>query len=311
MVVEGRARDLLTGPDGSSSVVGTAALHAGIDFVGGRTVTSISCEPDARLSCLLGTRASSGFRQRLERLLPGEDEPASLRYQLLDDLPTAVLVSGVAVAAAGFRPPAGSYNLLANADICAGWATGATILTEGSVLGYPPMVTGPDAPLLDGPGDAEAWHSVQALPPNSTRRRRRIDVWRPDGPAGPRPASIEVECFFRDSHADADGVETVIHEYTVVATLGAVNCEFLSVEARVGTLPWQECPLAAPSAARLVGRRAGDVRELVRDTFTGTSTCTHLNDTLRSLASVPYLVGRLADASRRDAGSTQGGSAER
>jgi len=68
---------------------------------------------------------------------------------------------------------------------------------------------------------------------------------------------------------------------------------FSSCDAAVGGLPWVECPTAATSAQRLIGVPADSLRATVRDTFVGPTTCTHLNDTLRSLEDVPALVGAL------------------
>jgi len=56
-------------------------------------------------------------------------------------------------------------------------------------------------------------------------------------------------------------------------------------------VPWPECPAAVASAARLAGAPAEGLRGWVRDMFVGTTTCTHLNDTLRSLEDVAYLAG--------------------
>src|SRR5215472_6368372 len=99
-------RDLYTGADGSATVLESARIDAVADFPGG-VLTSISADPaDDRLQALAGTRASSGFRRRVEQALPGERESGSVYYQILDDLPTALLVSGYAVLAAsgmGFR----------------------------------------------------------------------------------------------------------------------------------------------------------------------------------------------------------------
>lgn len=58
-------------------------------------------------------------------------------------------------------------------------------------------------------------------------------------------------------------------------------------------LPWRECPVAQGSAQRLVGLPVGSLRAYVRRTLTGTLTCTHLNDLLRSLDEVPALVRAL------------------
>lgn len=279
-------RDLVTGADGSAMVRGSASLDAQIAFVSDRRVVRIRVEPDADLTALVGLRASSGFRQAMDAALPGEDGTRSLRYQLLDDLPTAVLVSGYALGAGGLHPPKGMVSFKSHADICAGWVTGGTILVEADELGYPPLVTGPLAPALTGPADPDAWHAVAELPPHGMRRWRRIDVWLEAG-------AISVEAFFRDSHVDADGVETVLHEYVVDATVDPVAQQVVSCSAGVGALPFVECVGAMASASRLVGTPVDQARGFVRDTFTGTTTCTHLNDTLRSLACVPYLAEEL------------------
>ena len=54
-------------------------------------------------------------------------------------------------------------------------------------------------------------------------------------------------------------------------------------------LPWQACPAAVASASRLVGVAAADLPGRVRTDLAGTSTCTHLNSTLRTLADVGAL----------------------
>jgi hypothetical protein len=51
------------------------------------------------------------------------------------------------------------------------------------------------------------------------------------------------------------------------------------------------------SARRIVGTTADDLRSRVRTDLTGTSTCTHLNDMLRSLADLPVLAAGLARSS--------------
>lgn len=287
--MEALGRDLLTGADGRAEVVAAARLDAAVAFARDRTLQSIEVDPPlASPEDLVGVRVSSGFRRALDEAVPDEDRAASLRYQLLDDLPTAVLVSGVAIAAMGYFPPPGSIDFSSRADICAGWATGATILTEAAVLGHPPVVAGPPAPPLRVPDDPAGWHETGPMAPHSTRRWRRIDVWTPDA-----DGAVAVEAFFRDSHADGAGTETVVHEYLVTAELEPGSDVFRSCRAHIGVLPWVECPAAAASAERLAGTAAADLRERIRDSFVGTSTCTHLNDTLRALAALPFLAGLL------------------
>ncbi|MGO9511307.1 MAG: DUF2889 domain-containing protein [Mycobacterium sp.] len=60
-------------------------------------------------------------------------------------------------------------------------------------------------------------------------------------------------------------------------------------------LPWQECPGAIGSAARVQGMGLVELRDRVRGEFVGVSTCTHLNDTLRAIADLDALLD-LTDA---------------
>lgn len=279
-------RDLWTGPDGSAHVLAEGSVDADIAYIPNRTLTAMTVEPDpgGRIDDLIGRRVSSGFRRALDQAWNGEERGGSLVYQLLDELPTAALVSGYAMGAAGLHPPAGSFDLSKQADICAGWVTGGTMLVQGAQLGHTPPLRGPRAPSLESPGDPDAWHETGPMGPHAMRRWRRIDVWRPelDGP-------LAVESFFRDSHLDAEGVETVVHEYLVTAELEPVTHVFRSCRAVAGALPWVECPNALASAGRLAGTEPHDLRDRIRETFTGISTCTHLNDTLRALAALPHL----------------------
>jgi hypothetical protein len=126
---------------------------------------------------------------------------------------------------------------------------------------------------------------MEALPPQSMRRRRMIDVWRGVGPDG-RSASapIRVDVRFRDTYAEDDGSETVVHEYALSVKVDPDSWTILEAEATPGPLPAPECPAAASSADRLVGVPVERLRDEVRDNLTGVTTCTHLNDTFRAVA---------------------------
>ena len=127
------------------------------------------------------------------------------------------------------------------------------------------------------------------------RRLRRIDVIPPVAAGGEH----RVDVFFRDSHFDSDAVETVVHEYSVAATIDDATRTIVSIAATPNVLPWQECPAAIESALRLVGHNLGDLRPWVRETFVGTTTCTHLNDVLRGLTDVGTLLDQIAAISVR------------
>jgi hypothetical protein len=83
----------------------------------------------------------------------------------------------------------------------------------------------------------------------------------------------------------------VLHEYDVVATLTAEH-RIASIAAEPRVLPYDECSLAAASPARLLGRHIDELAAEVRATA-GRSTCTHLDDLLRSLVAVPSLLRRV------------------
>ncbi len=49
-------------------------------------------------------------------------------------------------------------------------------------------------------------------------------------------------------------------------------------------LPWQKCPGAVAGAEHIIGMTLHDLHFRARQETFGTSTCTHLNDLLRSVA---------------------------
>ena len=291
LVLHGRARDLVTVDNGDAVVAGEAALSARLAFREGRKVLDISSEPpDDRLGRLVGVPAASGFRAAASAAVPERTAQRDLLNLLLDDLPVATLVSGYAVGHSGVRLPRVGVHAPQYADLCSGFRTGGTIMLSIERTGFSPLVTGPPAPPLDDPADPLGWHEMPALPAHGMRRRRRLDV------VAGNPLVVDV--LFRDSHMAPDGLETVIHEYTVTGTLDPKTLEVLSLEAVPRVLPWVECPVAAGSAERLIGLSVTDLRRRVRTDLTGPSTCTHLNDTLRSLEDVVALCRLLPGPAR-------------
>jgi hypothetical protein len=312
LVLVGRARDLLTDADGNPHALDTAAVEATIDFVDAQRVTAISSTPAIPgLEQLIGRSASTGFRAAINTAIDvgrdgagaGHDVVGRPVYQLLDDLPVVTLISGYAPQHA--RAESGTWAdeqkrkplqktapeglaMLQQADLCAGWKAGGTIM-QGFAENNPPVVTGPAAPSLDVVDDPLAWHELPGpLPVHGMRRRRRIDVQPVDD--GPSSGGLvwEVDAHFRDSYVDDEG-ETVVHEYTVLARVDATTATVLQALATPRVLPWFECPEAAASAGRLAGRTLESLRAGVRAEFLGASTCTHLNDMLRALADVAVL----------------------
>lgn len=291
-VVTGVARDLRTLSDGEPVEIGVATVDARI--APDRTLGFLATAPDrSAAQALLGTLAGPGFRRHLDEALPEERDGHTRLYQLLDDLPVLSLISGYVVQRAGQVPklPRGLYA--PTIDLCAGWQSGGVLMNILDAHDEVPMTVGPIAPDLVDPADPIGWHDPPPLLPHSMRRRRRTDVRALDG-------GFEVDALFRDSHADDAGVETIVHEYSLHATIDAADLVVRDATARAHVLPYIECPQALASAGRIAGRSVAELRTWVRGELKGTSTCTHLNDMLRSLGDLAVLIPAIDPAPRAE-----------
>jgi hypothetical protein len=288
--LHGRARDLWTAADGSVSEVGAAELSATIELVA-RVVRHVEVTPPvAAVAHLSGAPAMSGFRAAADKAAPDLRAGRDLRYTLLDDVPVATLISGHALSASGVLGIVAKSGYLPVADQCAGFTTGGLLMTSFEA-GDPVIVTGPEAPDLDNDSDGLAWHPMAQLPRHGMRRRRRIDVFN-DGD----DSRVGIDAMFRDTYVRADGAETIIHEYTLEVTVDTASGVIVESQATPRVLPWQECPGAVASAERIAGMTLGELHFRVRQELFGTSTCTHLNDLLRSVADAEPLIEQVRSA---------------
>jgi hypothetical protein len=289
VVVDARARDLRTDHEGDAVVTDECRLHAVVDGKTRRFVEASSDRP--WVTGLAGKRTGQKFRNQLAEVAPADLAATDpLLLLLLDDVPGSQLVAGFAVHSdPGFSFEAQAEHLTTVTDVCAGWAADASIIKQVRSRGEIPTPTGPPAPiLLDLDLDPLAWHVVDPLGPHGMRRVRRLDV----GPSHADPTSWWFDVHFRDSHVSADGAEEVVHEYVVTGTLDPELRRVTTIAAEARVLPWLECPQAVASAGRIVGRPLADLRAEVLAELVGTSTCTHLNDVLRTLADLdPILTG--------------------
>ena len=314
LTVVARARDLLTDSESNATVVEEMEIVARLDG-SNRRVLSISSTPEREgLDQLVGLHVGPGFRAQVNKIFPGEQEAGSLFHLLLDDLPGALLVSGYGAQRAGQfgrpreqRTPTASGQssetaesraeskpdpakvTLAQDDLCAGWARDGTMMVTIRATGEIPVALGPPAPTLERSDDPIGWHAMEPLGPHAMRRRRCLDV----AVAAEDGRTHRLDGHFRDSHMDPADGESVVHEYSVTGGMDVDAGCIAAISAKAHVLPWMECPGAVASAERLSGVPIAEVRGLVRREFSGTSTCTHLNDTLRSLGDLTYLVDQL------------------
>ncbi|MEQ6900385.1 DUF2889 domain-containing protein [Nocardioides sp. YIM 152588] len=132
--------------------------------------------------------------------------------------------------------------------------------------------------------DPLVWHREEPLPPGAVRRRRLVEVARE--PSG----AVAFDGYFRDTFRRPNGSDLIIHEYGVSARLAGDPLVVERVEARPGDLPMEYCPLATAGLSRLAGSEVAAIDGSVRTELRGVHACTHLNDELRSLRMVPFLL---------------------
>jgi Protein of unknown function (DUF2889) len=186
------------------------------------------------------------------------------------------------VARFGAIAPGGGEAAPSSIGICAGWREQGSIDVR---LQRDLPITDfgrPLAPPLEPLDDPLAWHLTEPVVPHMMRRRRRIDVVLLE--------PLRIDAMFCDSFGERTGAETILHEYAVEADIDPRSWRVLSAQATPHVLPWYECPWAAGSLQRIIGEDVRTMRRFVGQRMRGTSTCTHLNELMRTFADVGALV---------------------
>jgi fluoride ion exporter CrcB/FEX len=290
--VIGRSRDLLTPIDGSAPLVIDEDLLL-VTVAPDRGIVAMESQPPREgIRVLVGATGGSNSRGRVVDAVPEEVEAGTPLYLLLDDLSGATLVGSVAM-----RFWQSPEELEAQAEkmkallgkrvmegICAGFAPGSTALNDDGTSKT--MGDTKPVPDIDNPDDPYAWHELTSPIGASHRRSRRIDVWVEEGIA-------HIEAFFQDSYTSPEGQRHAVHEYEVSATADPITGNVISISADPRVLPHYECPMATLSVGRMVGQPLRNFRISVNEKLPGIDGCTHMNDTLRSLAEVPILIAQL------------------
>ncbi|TVZ02428.1 DUF2889 domain-containing protein [Trebonia kvetii] len=292
-VLDGRARDLRTGGDGTATVLAAASLRMVTDPR--RVIKEVSSAAgDGALRGLAGESAMSGFRRRLAATgvagATGEGTAAGTPlYQLLDDVPGATLVSGAAwqrwYDMDRYLEIKADVAQRVMTDVCTGYQQGSSALQPDGTLRWRQ-----DRRLavdIDAVDDDLAWHHHAHPDGVAMRRARRIDVWL----AGP---VIHVDAFFQDSSTLPEGGRVSIHEYTLTAEADLETGTVRAVTPVPRVLPYDECPLAVVNVTALAGLPLSGLRGAVLERLRGPLGCTHLNDMLRALTAVPALARQLS-----------------
>lgn len=285
----GRARDILTPPgaDGTPPapvLLGEAEARL---VIADRRIATITAQPSPpRLQQLVGLVPRGELRRALAADLAEEKAAGTLLYLMLDDLAGAALVGGWAISTAGDPAGANAQRERPRAQmegVCMGFRPGSSSLDPAGPRGR--SNTSRVVPLPN-PLDPAGWHALPEHDGPTFRRARRIEVWR-------EGAELIVETHFQDSASAPDGgLRQAIHEYLLRARIGADGV-VQAIETTPGTLPFPSCRAAPVNNAVLIGTPARALRETVLDRLRLTSGCTHLNDTLRSLAETEVLAAHL------------------
>ena len=290
--MDGRARDLLTRPDGTSDGAAEAGAvgHRRRHDPRGRRARAPSPTRPA-LQDLVGVMVGPGFRGRVDALVPEERDagdpavPAARRPAR-----APALVSGYALHAGAVGTRHDGY-LDAAVDQCAGWAGDGGMMT---FIRSERQLTRPARarPRRSSSGPTTSWLALSsrgrpardaavAGGSMSAARDRRVRPRRvlPRLPCGRRRRGDRRPRVRRaGDRRRGDAARCGRSRPTPTCCRGS------SARPRWG----------APPA--LAGHALAELRPWVRKTFTGTSTCTHLNDTLRCLADVDVLIDRLVAA---------------
>jgi hypothetical protein len=282
LLMVGGGRDLKTAESGHGATLREGSMRLDISMPEQKVQSISAGGVEGNVQDLAGANIFGGFRRNLAAVATGADA-GSVGFSLLDDVPVATVIASYVPFAAGAVTAADRASFIQRLGVCQGWKEGGTVETSLAGTGRVPVHPGlPAPPLLKVPGDPLAWHINEPPEPGSVRRLRRLDVWL-DG-------DVIVDAMFRDTHASAHGREQVIHEYLLRARADPVSLRILAITAEPRVLPYQECPTVAQSAERLIGECLTGLRRRVAVEFSGVSTCTHLNDMLRSLGDIPYLL---------------------
>lgn len=280
LAITGRGRDLLTPLDGAAPTI-LSDQRLAMAVSPGKIIAEIATVPTlAGTAELVGQHALIGFRARLRGVEQGEG-PLAL---LLDDVVGSNIISnwmwtrwlGDRKAKLAFVDRRAIID-----DACIAYRSGSNVTGDGSYLDKVDFI-----PPLGRADDPLAFHPLQLDCDRTTRRVRRIDLWR-EGDV------LWMDAMFQDSSVLPGTRRSGLHEYRLCASADALTGVLLSIEAHSGVLPHAECLRGPATVAALPGIGLAALRAHVLRDLRGAAGCTHLNDAARSLAEMSVLAGRL------------------
>ena len=281
-------RDLLTTADGPRVM---ARSTMSVEINKERVIQSIKMPPGPDPTEMVGVSVGRGYRSQALKTRP--DWMGTLRGMHLMDLPSTSLagVTGLADRPDGTPPPViGQFprvnqSATRQVDVCAGWKADGWAIAQAraghptSAFFYPRAL-----PLLTP--DAMAYHPMEPLGMLQMRRLRRIDLI-------PDAGGLRIDAHHRDSCVRSDGMEVIIHEYTLTGRVHPDTLVIEDLEAIGRVLPFPDCTLATIEVKRLIGVPAKNAIPAIGEHVPGILGCTHLSDLLSNLAGIPDMAQHL------------------
>ena len=278
-------RDLLTTADGPR-VMAQSAMTVEIDKE--RILRTITMTPGPDPTDLVGISVGRGYRSTVLKARP--DWIGTLCGMHLMDLPSTGLagVTGLADRPDGTPPPAMGQLPKVNQsasrqlNVCAGWKEDGWAIARARE-GHPTSAAFyPKALPLFTP-DAMAYHPMQPLEMLQMRRLRRIDLI-------PDRDGLRIDAHHRDSCVRSDGMEVIIHEFTLTGRLHPDTLVLEELETIGRVLPFPDCTLATAEATRMIGVPVKNAVPAIGEHVPGILGCTHLSDLLSNLVGISNMV---------------------
>lgn len=290
--VAGLARDIRTGdPDEEPEVLCSAACTVGLSAA--RQIVAITTEPhDPRADGLVGLTAGRQSRTMITELFGEDDAKSSPLCSLLDDLTGLSLIAPWAWFVSQALTDKGEISLdptelerqadefgQPKHEVCLGHSIASrrnrvAADERNYTLGQP-------ACDLTLPGDLRAAHDLRSQSGVTMRRARWLDLHREDD-------VLIVALGFQDSaSAPHFRQRRTVHQYTGRITMQNGMLTDISVAPEV--LPYRACFASPQNLSLLRSVPVSDLHKQVPRILAKALGCTHLNDMLRSLSSIPAL----------------------
>lgn len=258
----------------------------------------ITAPVDPRAVQMIGVVAGKRSRSAIREVFGEKQAISSPLCALLDDLAGVSLVAPwawfvartlyaggereAATGAADLKQPTDELEQPAH-EVCLGYSKSSR--NERIATGEGNYPLGRTARVLTLPGDLDALHQLPDQPGVTMRRVRWLDIHRQDG-------KLFVDIGVQDSASAPDlRQRRTVHQYT--GRVIVQNGSLIEISISPEILPYNACFRSPENIPLLHAIPISELSTLVPKVLKTTLGCTHLNDMLRTLSSIPALARRI------------------